>query len=581
MRLSKEKIKRCAIFLFFDKDGIVDDYIPYMLRDLQKNVDYLLVMCNGFVNYHGLALLRESSDEVVCRANVGFDVGGYREGLFYLGWKFLSDFDEIVMMNYTFFGPVYPFEEMFTKMAERDVSFWGVTKHHKVDPDPFHALPYGYLPEHLQSHFLVVRKELFMSYQYRDFICNMENPRTYLESICRYEAIFTKYFSDLGFRWEAYVNTDEYEGYAYNPLMFYTREVLERKRCPIIKRRSFFTDYNDYLLNTCGESSVEMYEYLKTSGLYDLDLIWDNILRLENLSAVHQVLHLNYIADSERTDYRWNRKVAVVVLADSAKRCGWYQKYLRALSSCADVYLSGTREVCEQIGQLCTDTHNIQILDDGECHVGKQLARAASVLKEKAYDFIGIAHIREVEGERPYSNAVSWQYGDWENLFGNREIVGNVIQAFEENGRMGMCVPPAPRYGKILERIGNGWCGVFADVRAYLDRIGATVNMNENMSPLAPYGGSFWIRGDILAQLMDYETDVKEEVYLLALPFIVQKLMAYTGIACSDRYLSIETTNQDYMFRENNKVIFKRYGANYHSVVVERINSGDFQNGEG
>lgn len=31
-----EKIKRLAIYFFYDKDGIVDDYIPYMLNDLKK-----------------------------------------------------------------------------------------------------------------------------------------------------------------------------------------------------------------------------------------------------------------------------------------------------------------------------------------------------------------------------------------------------------------------------------------------------------------------------------------------------------------------------------------------------------------
>ena len=179
-------------------------------------------------------------------------------------------------MNYTFFGPLYPFKEMFDTMSERDVDFWGLTKFHKVDGDPFHAISYGYIPEHLQSHFLVLRREFFMSYQYRDFIMNMKNPNSYTESICSYEAIFTKYFSDLGFQWAVYTDSTEYEGYSFYPVMFYAKDVIEEKRCPIIKRRSFFTDYTDFLLNTCGEASVEAYEYIRQNNLYDTDLIWEN-----------------------------------------------------------------------------------------------------------------------------------------------------------------------------------------------------------------------------------------------------------------------------------------------------------------
>ena len=36
MKLDKEKIERCAIFVFYDKDGIVDRYIPVFLNGIKK-----------------------------------------------------------------------------------------------------------------------------------------------------------------------------------------------------------------------------------------------------------------------------------------------------------------------------------------------------------------------------------------------------------------------------------------------------------------------------------------------------------------------------------------------------------------
>ena len=35
----KKEIKRLAIFFLYDKDGVVDDYIPYMLNDLNKTIE--------------------------------------------------------------------------------------------------------------------------------------------------------------------------------------------------------------------------------------------------------------------------------------------------------------------------------------------------------------------------------------------------------------------------------------------------------------------------------------------------------------------------------------------------------------
>ena len=53
------------------------------------------------------------------------------------GWDRLVEFDEVVLFNATIMGPVYPFEEMFTEMAGRDIDFWGITWFHKVPYDPF------------------------------------------------------------------------------------------------------------------------------------------------------------------------------------------------------------------------------------------------------------------------------------------------------------------------------------------------------------------------------------------------------------------------------------------------------------
>ena len=44
---NKQEIKRLVVYFFYDKDGIVDDYIPYMLNDLNKSISELLVVCNG------------------------------------------------------------------------------------------------------------------------------------------------------------------------------------------------------------------------------------------------------------------------------------------------------------------------------------------------------------------------------------------------------------------------------------------------------------------------------------------------------------------------------------------------------
>ena len=136
---SKKDIKRLVIYFLYDKDGIVDRYVIYMLEAMKKNSSEIFVVSNG--------TLTDDSREALCsitpkanimeRANTGFDVGAYKDALSQYGWEKLEMFDEVILMNYTIFGPLYPFEDMFQEMNGKDVDFWGITKHHKVDFDVF------------------------------------------------------------------------------------------------------------------------------------------------------------------------------------------------------------------------------------------------------------------------------------------------------------------------------------------------------------------------------------------------------------------------------------------------------------
>ena len=38
MRIESSDAKRLAIYFFYDKNGVVDKYVPYFLDDLKKNV---------------------------------------------------------------------------------------------------------------------------------------------------------------------------------------------------------------------------------------------------------------------------------------------------------------------------------------------------------------------------------------------------------------------------------------------------------------------------------------------------------------------------------------------------------------
>ena len=119
----------------------------------------------------------------------------------------------------------------------------------------------------------------------------------------------------------------------------------------------------------------------------------------------------------------------------------------------------------------------------------------------------------------------------------------------------------------------------YEDTLELLKNLKIRINVRETSAPLTPIGGSFWIRSEVLKKMHEYlQMNVKTDfqTVLLALPFLVQKTGFYTGVAYSEEYASVAITNQDYMFRETNKVIFDKYGANFHNVCVQNIKNDAF-----
>ena len=80
-------------------------------------------------------------------------------------------------------------------MDAKDLDFWGVTKFHKYENgDPFGTIKVGYIPEHIQSHFIAVRNSMIKSKQFQNYWNKMGEINDYRDAVGKHEAMFTKRF---------------------------------------------------------------------------------------------------------------------------------------------------------------------------------------------------------------------------------------------------------------------------------------------------------------------------------------------------------------------------------------------------
>lgn len=180
---------------------------------------------------------------VLERENTGFDVGAYRDAVLQIGLDMLLQYDEVVLMNYTLAGPVGDVAAMFAAMDGRpELDFWGLTRHYAMRSHRFGGAK-AMVPEHIQSHFVVVRSRMMA-----DFFAYWQAatlPASYEDSVRLHETQFTAHFAALGYRWDTFVDTKDLASLFVNPIMACPKLLLADRGCPFFKRRSFFTPYAD------------------------------------------------------------------------------------------------------------------------------------------------------------------------------------------------------------------------------------------------------------------------------------------------------------------------------------------------
>ena len=272
-------MKRIAIFLAYDAQGIIDRYIQYLLKELKNCVDTLAVVYNGMEIKSGKELLHESADMLFFRENEGLDAGGFKDAMCnFIGWSELEKYDELVLVNDSFFGPFKPMKEIFSEMDKKECDFWGLTKHAEA------MIQNKYIPEHIQSYFIVVRERMLHSNDFKEYWETMPYYKGYQEVVDNHEIMFTQLFYNKGYSYQTLANTEKNDSVNikenYNQYLYIPYQLVKGCNYPFVKRKAF----------SLARSSVEICEecrklldYVESCTDYDVALIWESIMRMKDV----------------------------------------------------------------------------------------------------------------------------------------------------------------------------------------------------------------------------------------------------------------------------------------------------------
>lgn len=522
--------RRLLLYVVYDRRGDVEQYIPYALDALREHCDRIVVVANGGLTVQGRTMLAPVADRVIERENRGFDIWGYKEGLDAVADE-LSDFDEIILANDTWYGPVGDFRAVFDRMDARPLHFWGMTDHVRVEPNPFTRD--GYLAYHLQSYWTAVRRDMFLSDPWIAYWRDLPELTSYSDAVVIHEAVFTEHFVDLGFVGEVAFPTltDKIENHA----VLYAEQLIEAG-CPTLKRRPFFQwpPFMDHLASV-GKWTLDA---AKRRG-YPIELILSDLARNVEPKVLHTDAALLTVLPAEDPAYDPDAVLRTVVIAHV-----FYTEMTEEIMDRAD-FLPGPYDT------VITTTDEVKAAEI-RAAVGARRTRGSvdvrvvasnngrdqaafligcrDVLEDGAYDLVVKLHSKKTPQDAANVGR-HFKEQQFDNLLHSSGHAAGLVGLFQREPGLGLVFPPMIHLGHPT--LGHAWW----QNRAAFEQLAATLNIRvpvDDTSPLAPYGSMFVARPHALRLLVEadwtYEQFGGDETYRDGgLAHVIERLPVYAA----------------------------------------------------
>ena len=277
--------EKVLIYVIFESEPRLQQYKLIFLEKLAVLADKTLIVVNGGLAEEDLETL-EQYGQVLVRDNSGYDTAAFREGILSLGKETLQHCSQLMLVNDTNIGPMSDLAAVFQTMADRNLDFWGIS-YGETQEDITGFNRYGYIPNHLQSYFLVIEPLLLQSEEFYDYWEVLTDTDSREEAIGKHETTFTKYFADLGYRYDALVHENRDSAMYIHPLR------MLKAGSPLIKYTSL-KNYDDQQFLWQGlerESEVpDVLDYVREKTDYPVEILENIVQKFKDVPRDQYIL---------------------------------------------------------------------------------------------------------------------------------------------------------------------------------------------------------------------------------------------------------------------------------------------------
>lgn len=368
--------------------------------------------------------------------------------------------------------------------------------------------------------------------------------------------------------------------------------------CPFFAQGIFSAVYDDVLQRTLGHQTKVFMKWLKEERGFDLNPLWDDLLRNCHMEDLFWNLHLTFVLPEHGADYSacckylGQHHIGLVMHL-------YYQDLLsesvgltRNFPKETNIFITtDTLEKRELILSAFAETPFEHIEVRAIPNRGRDVSALVVAARDfcKRHEFVCFYHDKKVLQTKPGSIGVGFAYRMSENLFSKKDYVRNIVNTFRTNPRLGLLTPPPPHHGDYFFTLGTAWGPNFENTKRLYDRLGLHVPIAENKMPLAPLGTCFWFRSAALRPLFDGKWDYSDfppepnpadgtilHAFERIYPFVCAEAGYYPSYVLNSRYAAIEYTSLRHYVRTYNQLCFKHgmlnYQRNMRWEMADRLN---------
>lgn len=258
-------MKRLCIYVTYNKSYVIQDYVLHMLKALLREKIDVVLVCNFPETVSNMASIIKLNLKYYCRENKGYDAGAYKDALIsYLGWDYVRKYDELILTNDSFMGPLFDFATFLQQMDGKVCDYWGITGQDAGELKN----PIRKFERYISSYFLCFRHSILQSNCFEQYWENLKYPMIFREAQDFYELQLNEILREKGFKGCSYIPVDAYD-LERNEIGYYVYgyEMVKDYRLPFLKKKSLLMRIKGF------DNTLKVIDYLRSNSSYPAEWI--------------------------------------------------------------------------------------------------------------------------------------------------------------------------------------------------------------------------------------------------------------------------------------------------------------------